>query len=272
MKVLTVANQKGGVGKTTTAQHVAVALVEAGQKVLVVDVDAQSNLTIASGIRLEDVQKSVYQVLVTRRYEMADVIIKTSHGYDLAPADLDLVDADAQLRSNSSITRWDNLLRLALAPLADIYDWCVIDCPPSFGTMTTVAMQAADGVLIPVSAEAWPLKGSQRLFTFVEQMQVENPDLQVVGVLPTLVEARNSSHQEVLAKMPAIFQGRTMAAAIPKSIHFQRAARTGENVFMRAPNSAGAKRYRDVAQLAMRVLEAEVTVRGRVQSPVGAAR
>ena len=171
MKTIAVTNQKGGVGKTTTTQHVAAALGERGYRVLAIDLDPQSNLTMAAGVSIDELDHSMYQVLVTRKIELREAIIPTSQGYDLAPADPNLGVADTEMVVGKM--NWHLVLKRALAPLRATYDWCLLDCPPSLSALTVNALQAADRVLIPVSPEMWPVKGMQRLFLSIDEARQE---------------------------------------------------------------------------------------------------
>lgn len=147
MKTIAVTNQKGGVGKTTTTQHVAAALGERGYRVLAIDLDPQSNLTMAAGVSIDELDRSMYQILVTRKTELREVILPTAQGYDLAPADPNLGVADTEMVVGKM--NWHLVLKRALASVGAVYDWCLLDCPPSLSALTVNALQAADRVLIP---------------------------------------------------------------------------------------------------------------------------
>lgn len=244
MRTIAVTNQKGGVGKTTTAWHVAVALTRRGARVLAVDLDAQVNLTLAAGVRVDELQGSMYNVLISQSRELADVILSTPEGFDLAPADPDLGEADVHLRA-SRIT-WHTELANALAKVSARYDYCLLDCPPALSALTINALQAADELLIPVSPEMWPIKGIQRLFETVGSVKQSNPRLRVSAIIPTL-RRREMSHDEMLTTLQTMFPEAHIAPAIPVSAHFSRAARTATSVITRAPHSAAARAYLSIA-------------------------
>ena len=245
MKTIAVTNQKGGVGKTTTTQHVAAALGERGYRVLAIDLDPQSNLTMAAGVSIDELDNSMYQVLVTRKVELREAIVPTTQGYDLAPADPNLGVADTEMVVGKM--NWHLVLKRALVPLRSVYDWCLIDCPPSLSALTVNALQAADRVLIPVSPEMWPVKGMQRLFISIDEARQEgNSLLDVVAIVPTMVR-RDKAHTEMLERMSRLFEHATVTAPIPVSAQFARAARAVTTVLHRAPRSSSADHYRTLA-------------------------
>lgn len=261
MKTIAVTNQKGGVGKTTTTQHVAAALGERGYRVLAIDLDPQSNLTMAAGVSIDELDRSMYQVLVTRKTELREVILPTAQGYDLAPADPNLGVADTEMVVGKM--NWHLVLKRALASVGAAYDWCLLDCPPSLSALTVNALQAADRVLIPVSPEMWPVKGMQRLFISIDEARQEgNPELAVVAIVPTMVR-RDKAHTEMLERMVRLFEHATVTAPIPVSAQFARAARGVTTVLQRAPRSSSADRYRELAETIETAMGTRALLTGR---------
>jgi chromosome partitioning protein len=243
MRTLAFANQKGGVGKTTTAYHVAVALAEQGQRVLAVDLDPQAHLTLMSGIDISELQVSVYDVLVNDR-PVTDVIQAGRFGYDILPSDQVLARAEAQLPGMYSKER---RLRKALAAVAPRYDFCLLDCPPSIGVLTQNALVAADGVVVPVQPELYAIKGMELLFETMKEVAEDNPGLTVIAVVPTQ-RRRNKHHDQMVEvireQIGHKYPDLSVAAGIPEVVAFGRAARAGQPIFEFAPTSPGADAYR----------------------------
>ena len=271
MKTIAVTNQKGGVGKTTTTQHVAAALGERGYRVLAIDLDPQSNLTMAAGVSIDDLDHSMYQVLVTRKIDLRQAIIPTNQGYDLAPADPNLGVADTEMVVGKM--NWHLVLKRALVPVRAAYDWCLLDCPPSLSALTVNALQAADRVLVPVSPEMWPVKGMQRLFLSIDEARQEgNSELDVLAIVPTMVR-RDKAHTEMLERMTRLFEHATVTAPIPVSAQFARAARAVTTVLQRAPRSPAADHYRALAATIDETMGGSVRVVGQpVVAPAAVAR
>ena len=251
-QVIAVTNQKGGVGKTTTVHHLAVALADRGFRVLAADLDPQAHLTVAA--RVSAALGSVHDVLA----EGADprsVIVPSCHGIDVLPSEqlVARLEAGADLRT----TR----LRDALDGVADSYDWCLLDTPPSLGFLSTSALLAANaGVLVPLLPEALPLKGLQHLLTTVAELRSVSPGLHVRGILPTMVRGRWASHRAVTDVLPHLLAEIPVLKGIPSHGAVARAAARREPVFRTAPASAAAKAYealaRWVAEGSARVAEA----------------
>jgi chromosome partitioning protein len=247
VRTIAVANQKGGVGKTTTAQHLGVALRRAGQHVLAIDLDQQCNLTMAAGVDVDSLDRSVSSVLVDQRHDLSDVVLQVEQGYALAPAEPDLVRADLEIISGGSI-HWHRRLARALLPVAGTYDFCVIDCPPNLGALTVNALVAADSVVIPVSPEMWPVKGMQRLRQTIDEVADSSGRPRVAAVVPTLVR-RDGTHARILRRVHDVFDDAPVATEVPVSAHFTRASFISASVFDVAPNSRGARAYEQLAEL-----------------------
>ncbi|WP_336923994.1 ParA family protein [Aquipuribacter sp. SD81] len=241
-RVLAVANQKGGVAKTTTAAALATAFAQAGRRVLLVDLDAQACLTFALGVDAEEVTTSSHDVLLGR--PLADSVVRTAEGVDLVPATIDLAGADAALMVRPGR---DLALRTALASVADDYDDVVLDCSPSLGVLTLNALAAADEVLVPLAAEMLSHRAVGQLLDTVEDVRrILNPGLRVVGLLPTMVDLRTSHAREVVADLEGRY-GLPVLRAVPRSVRVAEAPTRGRSVLTTSPRSAAAAAYRELA-------------------------
>jgi len=243
--VLAVANQKGGVAKTTTVASIGAALAELGQKVLLVDLDPQACLTFSLGIDPEDLDVSVHHVL-TKGLDSAEVILQTEDGVDLMPATIELARAEADLLTR---TGREYVIRSAVEDLDD-YDWVVLDCPPSLGVMTVAALTAATGVLIPLQCETLSHRGvGQLLDTVHDVRRFTNRGLEVWGVLPTLYDGRTNHARAVLENISKTYELDVIEPPIPKSIRFAEAPAAGRSILRTSRNNKGAKAYREVAKV-----------------------
>src|SRR4029079_7352986 len=215
-RVLAVANQKGGVAKTTTVASLGAALAELGQRVLLVDLDPQACLTFSLGIDPEDLELSVHHVL-TKGLDPSEVILETEDGVDLMPATIELARAEADLLTR---TGREYGIRSAIEDLDD-YDWVMLDCPPSLGVMTVAALTAATGVLIPLQCETLSHRGvGQLLDTGHDVRRYTNRDLEVWGVLPTLYDGRTNHARAVLENISETYDPEVIGPPIPKPIKF----------------------------------------------------
>ncbi|HET9861763.1 MAG TPA: ParA family protein [Nocardioidaceae bacterium] len=240
---LAVANQKGGVAKTTTVASLGAALAEQGNKVLIVDLDPQACLTFSLGIDPEDLELSVHHVL-TKGLDPREVIIETEDGVDLLPATIELARAEADLLTR---TGREHVVRAALEDLT-AYDWILLDCPPSLGVLTVAALTAADAVLIPLQCETLSHRGvGQLLDTVHDVRRFTNQQLAVWGVLPTLYDGRTNHARAVLENISETYQLDVVEPPIPKSIRFAEAPAAGRSILATARRHRGADAYRDVA-------------------------
>ncbi|MDQ1614393.1 MAG: chromosome partitioning protein [Actinomycetota bacterium] len=245
-QVLAVANQKGGVAKTTTVASLGAALAELGQRVLLVDLDPQACLTFSLGIDPEDLELSVHHVL-TKGLPITDVLIETDDGVDLLPATIELARAEADLLTR---TGREHLLKMALDDLLEehAYDWVILDCPPSLGVLTVAALTAARGVLIPLQCETLSHRGvGQLLDTVHDVRRFTNRRLEVWGVLPTLYDGRTNHAKAVLQNISESYQLEVIEPAIPKSIRFAEAPAAGRSILSTTRGHRGAEAYREVA-------------------------
>ncbi len=244
---LAVANQKGGVAKTTSVASIGAALAELGQRVLLVDLDPQACLTFSLGIDPEDLEVSVHHVL-TKGLDPAEVIIETEDGVDLLPATIELARAEADLLTR---TGREHAVKAALELLDDAeagYDWVILDCPPSLGVLTVAALTAAQGVLIPLQCETLSHRGvGQLLDTVHDVRRFTNRKLEVWGVLPTLYDGRTNHARTVLETISDTYELDVIEPPIPKTIKFAEAPAAGRSILSTSRSSKGAKAYREVA-------------------------
>src|SRR5881398_3592159 len=239
---LAVANQKGGVAKTTSVASIGAALAELGQKVLLVDLDPQACLTFSLGIDPEDLELSVHHVL-TKGLDAQEVIIETEDGVDLLPATIELARAEADLLTR---TGREPVVRIALEDLR--YDWILLDCPPSLGVLTVAALTAAHGVLVPLQCETLSHRGvGQLLDTVHDVRRFTNRRLKVWGVLPTLYDGRTNHARTVLETISETYDLAVIEPPIPKTIKFAEAPAAGRSILATSRSSKGARAYRDVA-------------------------
>jgi chromosome partitioning protein len=249
--VLAVANQKGGVAKTTSVASIGAALAELGQSVLLVDLDPQACLTFSLGVDPEDLELSVHHVL-TKGLHPSEVILHTDDGVDLLPATIELARAEADLLTR---TGREHVLRSALDDLAETtaYQWILLDCPPSLGVLTVAALTAARGVLIPLQCETLSHRGvGQLLDTVHDVRRFTNRDLEVWGVLPTLYDGRTTHARTVLETISETYDLDVIEPPIPKTIKFAEAPAAGRSILATSRSSKGARAYREVAETLMR--------------------
>jgi chromosome partitioning protein len=242
-RVIAFANQKGGVAKTTTTLNLAVAFAETGNRVLAVDMDPQGNLTMSQGIDPDSVEKSMYDVLVNDS-SIREVIRKRE--VDVACASIDL--AGAEIAMSTKIGR-ERSLEKALRPVLEDYDFICIDTPPSLGLLTINALTAADKVIVPVQCEYLSMRGLVQLQNTLSMIRQElNPDVEIEGILPTLVDSRTVHAKEAIEILEENFGDRVFATRIKKTIRFAEAPVKGTSVLKYDPDGVAAKAYRELAK------------------------
>ena len=248
IKTIAVANQKGGVGKTTTVVNLASCMAEKGARVLLVDLDAQGNATTGCGIRKKDLQKSSYDLLTDENVNLSDLIIKTPyHNLWVIPSTMDLAGAEIELAETQG--RAKRLAKaLGDADAAKNFDFVLIDCPPSLGLVTINAPTAADTVLIPIQCEFFALEGLSQLTNTVKQVKkVYNPKLDIEGVLITMFDGRLNLTMQVLAEVKKYFASKTFKSVIPRNVRISEAPSHGKPINYYDRGSKGAKAYSDLA-------------------------
>jgi len=248
-RVVAVANQKGGVAKTTSAVNLAAALGGTGKKVLLADLDPQGGCAICLGIDTSSLQRTIYDVLVGSSVAIDKVIMKTAFGFDLAPSNIDLAGAEVELKQALA---QESVLKRRLQPVLANYDYVIIDTPPSLGILTVNALTAAKYVLIPVSCEYMALRGLKMLLDTIDNVQgVTNPTLRILGILATKYDARTLNSQEVYDYLTNFCERQSIKLfnqVIKQSVRFMEAPNHGKPLIQLHPSLDGAQAYQQVAE------------------------
>ena len=245
-KIIAIANQKGGVGKTTTSVNLGAGLAQVGKKVLLVDIDAQGNATTGVGIEKSELDQCIYNVLVEDA-DVQGVVQKTAtENLDVLPATIQLAGAEIELVP--TISREVRLQR-ALQPVRDEYDYIIIDCPPSLGLLTINALTAADSVIIPVQCEYYALEGLSQLLNTVRLVQKHlNKNLAIQGVLLTMLDARTNLGIQVIDEVKKYFRDKVYRSIIPRNVRLSEAPSHGKPIMQYDAKSRGAEVYIDLAE------------------------
>lgn len=248
-KIIAIANQKGGVGKTTTSVNLSACLAYYGKRVLLVDIDPQGNATSGVGVEKADVEQCVYNVLV-EDVEPRDVVLKTEvENLSIIPSTIQLAGAEIELVP--TISREVRLKR-ALDSVSDQYDYIIIDCPPSLGLLTINSLTAADAVLIPVQCEYYALEGLSQLLNTVRLVQKHlNTELEIEGVLLTMLDARTNLGLQVIEEVKKYFQDKVYQSIIPRNVRLGEAPSHGKPIIIYDSKSKGAEVYLDLAKEVM---------------------
>lgn len=245
-RIIAVANQKGGVGKTTTSVNLGACLAALGKKALLVDTDPQGNTTSGVGINKADVNSCIYDVLIND-VDAKDAISATNvDGLDILPATIQLAGAEIELVP--TISR-EVRLRKALTPLKNKYDYIIIDCPPSLGLLTVNALTAADSVLIPIQCEYYALEGLSQLLNTIRLVQKHlNTKLEIEGVVLTMLDARTNLGLQVIEDVKKYFREKVYNTIVPRNVRLSEAPSHGQPIISYDPRSRGAEVYMDLAK------------------------
>jgi chromosome partitioning protein len=245
-RVIAVANQKGGVGKTTTSVNLGACLASLGKRVLLIDIDPQGNTTSGIGINKADVSYDVYDVLINEVNASEAVTDTDVPNLKILPATIQLAGAEIELVSTMSR---EVRLRQALQPLKPQFDYMLIDCPPSLGLLTVNALTAADSVLIPIQCEYYALEGLSQLLNTIRMVQKHlNTSLEIEGVLLTMLDARTNLGIQVIEEVKKYFREKVYSTIIPRNVRLGEAPSHGQSIIQYDPRSRGAEVYLELAK------------------------
>ena len=245
-KTISIVNQKGGVGKTTTAVNLTAALGAAGIKVLMVDIDPQGNSTSGFGIDKRSLESSAYEVIINGEPAKNAIIHTEFENVDILPANMNLAGAELEL---VDIPNRETRLKAALAPLYDEYDFMFLDCPPSLGLITLNALTASDSFMVPIQCEYYALEGLSQLMATVRQIKkLYNPYIELEGVILTMYDGRLNLTQQVVTEVKKYFPNKVFSTVIPRNVRLSEAPSFGQPVYYYDRASKGSKAYESLAK------------------------
>jgi chromosome partitioning protein len=245
-RIIAIANQKGGVGKTTTNVNLSACLAHLGKKVLTIDIDPQGNTTSGLGINKSNVEKSIYDVIINGVEAKAAIIHTAFENLDIIASKIELAGAEIEL---VPMMARETILKRAIDNIKDDYDYILIDCPPSLGLITINALTAADKLLVPIQCEYYALEGlTQLLNTFELVRRNLNPNLEIEGVVLTMFDARTNLSIQVVDEVKKYFRNKVYTTIIPRNVRLGEAPSHGVPIIVYDPKCAGAEAYTDLAQ------------------------
>lgn len=245
-KIIAIVNQKGGVGKTTTAVNLAAGIGLAGKKVLLVDADPQGNTTSGYGISKKDGAPSSYELLIGKARVEGTIVTTAYKNVDVIPASMNLAAAEVDL---IEIERRESQLKIGLSPVREKYDYIFIDCPPSLGLITINALNAADSVLVPIQCEYYALEGLSQLMTSVRQVKrLYNPTLEIEGIVLTMFDGRLNLTQQVVGEIKRFFADKLYKTTVPRAVRLSEAPSYGMPIQYYDKRSKGTDAYNSLAK------------------------
>lgn len=245
-KIIAIANQKGGVGKTTTAVNLSSCLAYKGKKVLIIDIDPQGNTTSGFGVDKNSIHKSTYDVLINNENIEEAMVDTMMENLKLCPSNVNLAGAEVEL---VSVISRETRMKTVLSDIRDKYDFIIIDCPPSLGLLTVNALTAADTILVPIQCEYYALEGLSQLMNTVKLVQKHlNPNLDVEGVVLTMFDARTNLSIQVVEDVKKYFKNKVYRTVIPRNVRLSEAPSYGLPIILYDPKSKGSECYLELAE------------------------
>ena len=245
-KIIAIINQKGGVGKTTTAINLSAALGELGKKVLLIDLDPQGNSSSGLGVEKEQVENCIYDVLLNDVSLQEAIVPEVTAGLDVVPATINLAGAEVELVSEMAR---ENRLKEAVAPMRGLYDYIFIDCPPSLGLLTVNALVAADKLLIPIQCEYYALEGVTKLLESMKRVKSRlNPSIDIFGVLMTMYDGHTNLSKQVVEEVRNYFGDKVFDMVIPRTVNLSEEPSYQQPITQYEPNGKGSIAYMEVAK------------------------